>query len=85
MHVKFEFNGEAVKQLIHERAKALLTEYETEINQLAHSMRGKPVDEVAQWIRTIVKKYGGDSDDKMILNWAELLSNGRRINFRLER
>ncbi len=88
MSVSFEFNEREFKRLMETEAQSavndLAQQQTVELDQLRQQYTGRPVDEIKPVLQNLFAKDGGNITDPELSEWAQLISDGTKIEMKPE-
>lgn len=79
--MKFNFDEKEIAKHIQPAMKNIAKQYDRDFAALAASHKGKPVATIKPHIAAIFKKHGGSISDKDLTEYAQMISEGTRIQF----
>ncbi|WP_026932073.1 hypothetical protein [Glycomyces tenuis] len=86
MASSFQFDERGFKRLMQSQAQEavddLAREQTRELDQLREEYTGRPIEEIKAALQRLFAKDGGSITDPELSQWAQLISDGRRIEIR---
>lgn len=83
MATSFQFNEREFKHLMETEAQTAINDLAQqrtrELDQLRQQYTGHPVEEIKPALQSLFAKDGGNITDPELSEWAQLISDGNRI------
>lgn len=89
MRSSFQFNEREFKRLMETEAQSavndLARQQTVELDQLRQRYVGHPIEEIKPALQRLFAKDGGNITDPELSEWAQLISDGTRIELKPEK
>lgn len=86
--VSFEFNPKdlerAVKEAARDGLESIRQDYQGLFERLARQYKGRPVAEIESVLAAEIRQRGGNLPPAELTDYAQLITEGRHVEFRLE-
>lgn len=81
--MRIKIDEKALKKLVEPAVLSMAETYNKEFEALSRTHQGRPVEEVKREVKRIFKKHGGSIDDPEAAEYAQIISEGKHVNFKV--
>ncbi|MFS0715377.1 hypothetical protein ABC195_16015 [Microbacterium sp. 2P01SA-2] len=84
-NVSFNFDENAFKRIAEDAVRDLAAKQTRELEQIRQRYTGHPIAEIKPALQRLFAEDGGSITEPELTEWAQLISDGSRIEFKPEK
>lgn len=82
--MNFEFNEEGMRQIAEEAVARAAAEQTQDLDRLRRQYTGQPIEAIRPALQQLFASYDGSITEPELSEWAQLISDGTRIEMKPE-